>query len=74
MKLKNKLRRRLLPIISSKELKIGDELKYENKKIGKVLINKPFPFALVNLFNPDFSVFKDKEIMIDNTKVKLLNL
>ena len=74
MKLKNKLRRRLLPIITSKELKIGDELKYENKKIGKVLINKPFPFALVNLFNPDFSVFKDKEIMIENTKVKLINL
>ncbi len=74
MKLKNKLRRRLLPIIASKELKIGDELKYENKKIGKVLINKPFPFALVNLFNPDFSVFKDKEIMIENTKVKLINL
>ena len=74
MKLKNKLRRRLLPIFANEELKIGDELLYENKKIGKVLINKPFPFALVNLFNPDYLEFKDKEITVKNTKVKLINL
>ena len=50
MKLKNKLRRRLLPIITSKELKIGDELKYENKKIGKVLIKQTFSFCASKSF------------------------
>ena len=59
MKLKNKLRRRLLPIKFDQELSIGDELKYNNITIGKVLINKPMPFALVKLFDPDFSEFNN---------------
>lgn len=74
MKLKNKLRRRLLPIKFDQELSIGDELKYNNITIGKVLINKPMPFALVKLFDPDFSKFNDKDISINDNKAKLINL
>ena len=74
MKLKNKLRRRLLPIKFDQELSIGDELKYNNITIGKVLINKPMPFALVKLFNPDFSEFNDKDISINDNKAKLINI
>ena len=74
MKLKNKLRRRLLPIKFDQELSIGDELKYNNITIGKVLINKPMPFALVKLFDPDFSEFNDKDISINNNKAKLINI
>ena len=74
MKLKNKLRRRLLPIKFDQELSIGDELKYNNITIGKVLINKPMPFALVKLFDPDFSEFIDKEISINENKAKLINI
>ena len=74
MKLKNKLRRRLLPIKFDQELSIGDELKYNNITIGKVLINKPMPFALVKLFDPDFSEFNDKEISINENKAKLINI
>ena len=70
MKLKNKLRRRLLPIKFDQELSIGDELKYNNITIGKVLINKPMPFALVKLFDPDFSEFNDKDISINDNKAK----
>ena len=33
------------------ELKIGDSIKFENIEVGKVLIDKPFPFALINLYN-----------------------
>ena len=73
MKLKNKLRRRLLPIKFDQELSIGDELKYNNITIGKVLINKPMPFALVKLFDPDFSEFNDKDISINDNKAKLIN-
>ena len=39
MKLKNKLRRRLLPIETQDNVKIGDELKFNNATIGKVLID-----------------------------------
>ena len=74
MKLKNKLRRRLLPIKFDQELSIGDELKYNNITIGKVLINKPMPFALVKLFDPDFSEFNDKDIFINDNKAKLINI
>jgi folate-binding protein YgfZ len=74
MKLKNKLRRRLLPVKFDQNLNIGDELKYNNTVIGKVLINKPMPFALVKLFNPDFYEFSDKDISINDKKVKLINI
>ena len=74
MKLKNKLRRRLLPIKFDQELSIGDELKYNNITIGKVLINKPMPFVLVRLFDPDFSEFNDKDISINDNKAKLINI
>ena len=74
MKLKNKLRRRLLPIETQDSVKIGDELKFNNTTIGKVLIDGTAPFALVKLFDPDFTEFNNKEISINNKKVKLINV
>jgi folate-binding protein YgfZ len=73
MKLKNKLRRRLLPIKTQDNVKTGDELKFNNTTIGKVLIGGPTPFALVKLFDPDFTEFNNKEISINNKKAKLVN-
>ena len=73
MKLKNKLRRKLLPIKVEGKINIGSEIMFNNNKIGKVLINDPYPFALIKLYDPEFSEFKDKEMQADNTKVKILN-
>ena len=73
MKLKNKLRRRLLPVKTDQNLNLGDELKYNDTIIGKILIDKPMPFALIKLFEPDFSEFIDKEIYIKDKKVKIIN-
>jgi folate-binding protein YgfZ len=73
MKLKNKLRRRLLPLKTDEEIKIGEDLNFGEIKIGKILINNPYPFALVKLFDPDFSDFKDKELKCGNAKVKIIN-
>ena len=73
MKLKNKLRRRLLPLKTDEEIKIGEDLNFGEIKIGKILINTPYPFALVKLFDPDFSDFKDKELSCGNAKVKIIN-
>ena len=73
MKLKNKLRRRLLAIKTDDSIEIGSELTFNNTKIGKVLIGGSHPFALIKLFDPEFSEFKDKEILADNKKVKIVN-
>ncbi len=71
MKLKNKLRRRLMPVKTEQNLNIGDEIKYNNTVIGKILINKPMPFALIKLFEPNFLEFYNKGISINNKKVEL---
>ena len=73
MKMKNKIRRQLMSIKSEKKLKIGDEIKYDNNIIGKVLIDKPFPFALIKLFNPEFSVFKDKKLKVNDNNVEIIS-
>ena len=73
MKLKEKLRRRLLAIKTDEKLKIGSELIFDNVKIGKILISEPYPFALIKLFDPNFSKFKNKEILVENKKIKIIN-
>ena len=72
MKLKNKLRRKLVPLKSDKKLKAGSDVNYKDIKIGKVLIGEPYPFALIKTVDPDFSEFKDKELLIENTKSKII--
>ena len=74
MKLKNKLRRRLMPIKIDQDLKKGDEVKFNGTVIGKILIDKPLPFALIKLFEPNFSDFSDKDISINNKKAQLINI
>ena len=73
MKLKNKLRRRLLPIKVEGKINIGSEIMFNNNKIGKVLIGDPYPFALIKMFDPDFSLFREEELLIDNNKTKIIN-
>ncbi len=72
MKLKNKLRRRLMPISSSEKLGIGDEITYNNTKIGKILINEPYPFGLINIFKPDLKEFEDKKLLANNKQCEIL--
>ena len=73
MKLKNKLRKRLLAINADQEIQIGDDLNFGEIKVGKILINKPYSFALIKLFDPDFLNFKDKELSCGKAKVKIIN-
>ena len=72
MKLKNKMRRKLLPLKSNEKLSIGSDVTFNKINIGKVLINDPYPFALIKLFEPSFSDFKNKEILADNKKVTII--
>ena len=71
MKLKNKLRRKLIPIKTNQQLKLEDEIFFKNTKIGKVLIDKPYPFALNKMCDPDFQEFKDQDLTVNGKKCKI---
>ncbi len=73
MKLKKKLRRKLVSVKSNSVLKIGDEIKYNSFVVGKILIGGAFPFGLIKLFDPNYSVFKDKKLKINNHDVELID-
>ena len=72
IKLRNKLRRRLLPI-KIKEGKIleGDLIKFNNSDVGRILIHDPFPFALVKVTNPNIKEFLKKDLVCGSAKVEI---
>jgi len=72
MKLKEKLRRRLLPISSNEKLNLGEEIFYNKNKIGKILIEQPYPFCLVKVIDPNIEEFENKELLANNKKCKIL--
>jgi folate-binding protein YgfZ len=73
MKLKNKLRKRLLPITSDGSLKISDEIKFNDQIVGKVLIDGQYPFALIKLFNPDFKIFSKQILKVKESNIEILS-
>ena len=72
MKLKNKLRRRLLPIVSENTLKAADEIKFKESVIGRVLIDGKYPFALIKLFDPEFKDFSKQNLKVKELDVQIL--
>jgi folate-binding protein YgfZ len=72
MKLKNKVRRKLIPIIAKDNLKISDEIKFKDKVVGKVLIDGTYPFALIKLFDPNFSEFYKEHLKVNETDLQIL--
>ena len=56
IKLKNKLSKRLLPVnIIKGELIEGESIYHKENEVGKVLIEKDYPFALIKFQNINFS-------------------
>lgn len=56
IKLKNKLSKRLLPInVVEGELNEGESIYYNDNEIGKVLIDKQYPFALIKYLDENFN-------------------
>ena len=72
MKLKDKVRKKLLPLFSEETLNIGDDLLFNNKKIGIVLISEPFPFGLIKIFDPDLKSLENEELIAGEKKCKIL--
>ena len=73
-KIKNKIRRKLFSISSDKSLSVGDEITFEDKVIGKILIDKPYSFALIKLFDPDINNFINKDLKSGLATIKILKL
>ena len=72
MKLKNKLRKKLLPIVSKENLEIGSEITLNGNQIGKLLIANPYPFGLINIFDKKISELKNKEILVGKQRAKII--
>jgi len=73
IKLRNKLRRRILPVQKiAGEVCENDIIKYKDTEVGKIMIDKPYSFALVKVVDPDLKEFNNTELMCGNSKVKIL--
>ena len=73
IKLRNKLRRRVLPVQEIKgEVLENDIIQYKDIEIGKIMIDKPHPFALVKVVDPDLKEFNNIELKCGNSKIKIL--
>ena len=73
IKLRNKLRRRVLPVQKIKgEISENDIIKYKDIEIGKIMIDKPYPFAFVKVVDPDLKEFNNIELKCGNSKIKIL--
>ena len=78
IKLKNKLTKRLLPIkVIEGDISAGQSIFIETTEIGKVLIDKNYPFAVIKYTSEKFNfdlVFKINNATIRIIKPKWLNL
>ena len=72
MKLRKKIRKRLLPVDTDQIFKVGSEILFENKVVGKILISKPYPFALIKLIDPEFDKFVNQDLFIENKKIRII--
>ena len=73
IKLRNKLRRRILPIQKiSGDVSENEIIKYKNSEIGKIIIDKPYLFALVKVVDPDLKEVVGPELMCGNSKIKII--
>ena len=73
IKLRNKLRRRILPIEKvSGQLSANDIIKYKDSEVGKIMIDKPYSFALIKVIDPDLKEFANIELMCGNSKFKII--
>ena len=52
------------------EISENDIIKYKDNEVGKIMIDKPYSFALIKVVDPDLKEFTNTELMCGNSKVK----
>ena len=73
IKLRNKLRRRILPIKNIEgEVHENDIIRYKKLEVGKIIIGKPYTFALIKVADPNLEEFINDELICGNSKIKIL--
>ena len=73
IKLRNKLRRRILPIQKiDGEISENDIIKYKGSEIGKIMISKPYSFGLIKVVDPDIKEFLNIDLVCGDSKVKII--
>ena len=73
IKLRNKLRRRILPIHKiTGEISENDIIKYKGVEIGKIMISKPYSFGLIKVLDPDIKEFNNIDLICGNSKIKII--
>ena len=74
MKLKNKVRKTLLPISFEGNIPALSEITYEEKVVGKILIPGPYPFGLFKTSDPNIKEFIKEDLLSSNIKLKIINV
>ena len=72
IKLKKKLSKRLLPIkITQGKIKENDSIFFKKIEIGKVLIDKDYPFAVIKVANLKINNFINKNLTCNSADIKI---
>jgi len=72
IKLRSKLKRRLLPIKLVKgRINANEVIKFKNFEVGRILIDQPYPFAIIKLTNPNIVNFLNENLQCISGTVKI---
>lgn len=72
IKLRNKLRRRILPIKKiSGEISENDTIKFKDVEVGKIMIAEPHAFGLIKVIDPNLNEFINNDLICGNAKVQV---
>ena len=74
MKLKNKLKKILLPISFVGNIPTSSEIIYKEKIIGKILIPAPYPFGLFKIEELNIKDPTKEDLLSNNTKLRIVNV
>ena len=74
IKLRSKLRRRLLPVKLIKgKINENEVIKFQNFEVGRILIDQPYPFAIVKLTDPNIDKFLNKNLQCESGTIKIFS-
>ena len=69
----NETPKRILPVQKiSGNVSENDVIKYKDHDVGKIMIDKPYSFALIKVVEPNLKEFINIELMCGKSKVKIL--
>ena len=70
--LRNKLRRRLLPLkVKDGKIVEGDLIKFNNNEVGRILIDGPYPFAIIKVTDPDIKEFEKEKFICGSANINI---